>query len=161
MKQKKRKLKDNLDLISLSDKSVEQQAVEQILRASCFLRQEIEEICGQFGLTKSQYFVLRILSAVQPGALARWEIIDKMIEPSPDVTRLIDKLEKEGLVERYRSEEDARMSMSRVTDKGLRLISDINTHIYKYFQSIGDSFTTADCYELIQLCQKMCPGDST
>jgi len=156
---KNENLSDNLNLISDSDKSKEQTAVESILRTSCFLRHEMETICQQFDLTKSQYFVLKILHN-HPDALPRCEIIDKMIEPSPDVTRLIDKLEENGLVERYRSDKDARMSMSRITDRGLELFDRVNTLIYSYFQRIGDLLTEEECFKIAGLCKRICECES-
>jgi len=146
---------EKLDLLAEHQASEEQEAVEQILRTSCFLRHDIESICEKFDLTKSQYFVLKILSGIQPEALPRCEIIDKMIEPSPDVTRLIDRLENLGYVKRFRSKKDARMSMTKITQKGLYLLDEVNSAIYSYFQCIGDMLTKKECLKLSELCKKI------
>mgnify|MGYP006431762905 FL=1 len=148
-------IQNNLDLLVDNAPSEEQEAVEQILRTSCFLRHDIEAICEQFNLTKSQYFVLKILNVIQPDALPRCEIIDKMIEPSPDVTRLIDKLQKLGYVKRFRSNEDARMSMNKITNDGKDLLNQVNSAVYTYFQHIGNMLTKDECIHLSGLCKKI------
>lgn len=155
---KSKKLKENLDFISRKDISEEQKAVENILKTSSLIRHEIGRICELFEISKSQYFVLKILCLTYPTALARGEIIDKMIEPSPDVTRLIDKLEKRELVKRFRSQDDARRSMNRITQDGIELLSKVETRIREYFQHIGEVLCKRECVDLSDLCKRISKG---
>ena len=99
-----------------------QDAVLNLLVASGVLRDKIDSVFGAEGLTGPQYNVLRILRGAQPGGFARCEIAQRLVERAPDVTRLIDRLERQGLVARDRSSEDRRRSVTRITDKGLQLI---------------------------------------
>ena len=99
-----------------------QDAVLNLLVASGVLRDKIDSIFGAEGLTGPQYNVLRILRGAQPDGFARCEIAQRLVERAPDVTRLIDRLERQGLVARDRSSADRRRSVTRITDKGLQLI---------------------------------------
>lgn len=97
-----------------------QEAALNLLVASGHLRDRIEALCEPHGLTESQYNLLRILRGGQPEGYARCEIAQRLVERAPDVTRLIDRLERRGLVVRDRSSTDRRRSVTRITDKGLR-----------------------------------------
>jgi DNA-binding MarR family transcriptional regulator len=82
---------------------------------------------GMIGILKSeelsstQYNVLRILRGA-PEGLPCGEIANRMITRDPDVTRLLDRLEKRGLISRCRENEDRRTVMGRITEKGLELL---------------------------------------
>ena len=100
-----------------------QEAFVSLLVTAGHLRQALDEACQPHGITHDQYNVLRILRGAHPGGHPRREIADRMIERSPDVTRFIGRLERDGLVERYKSDEDRRLSMTRVTAKGLAVLA--------------------------------------
>lgn len=72
-------------------------------------------------LSPTQYNVLRILRG-SPEGLACGEIASRMVTRDPDVTRLLDRLEKRGLVSRCRDNQDRRTVMARISEEGLRLI---------------------------------------
>jgi DNA-binding MarR family transcriptional regulator len=99
-----------------------QQALLNLFVASAEMRGRIEAICQQHGLTFSQYNILRILRGAPPEGHPRSEIIDRMIDRSPDVTRLIDRLERMGLVQRKRSEKDRRVMLHSITISGKELL---------------------------------------
>lgn len=101
---------------------LDQEATLNILVTAYFLRSKHEEIMNKFRLTMPQYNVLRILKGAYPDGYPRCDIITRMIEPAPDVTRIIDRLIKDKLVERFNSDKDKRLSMTRITDKGLKLL---------------------------------------
>src|SRR5689334_18026073 len=88
------------------------------------LRGKVGDVCGRFGITNGQYNVLRILRGAHPDGHPRCEIAKRMIEKAPDVTRLVDRLEAMGFVERARSKDDRRLSIARITPKGLQLLKD-------------------------------------
>lgn len=95
-----------------------QEAMLGLLVASAAVGSELNEICGHNGILASQYNVLRILEGGPPEGYPRCDIIHRMIDRGPDVTRLVDDLEDEGLVDRQRSTEDRRMMMHRITENG-------------------------------------------
>ena len=124
--------------------SLDQEVALNIFVTSYFLRSKHEEIMGKFGLTFPQYNVLRILKGVYPNGHPRCDIISRMIEPAPDVTRIIDRLIKDKLVERFNSDTDKRLSMTRITDKGLKLLAKVKPEI----DSLGSYIsTTLNDYE--------------
>src|SRR6202166_638342 len=83
-----------------------QEAFLNVLAAADHLRAQTERLCAEVGLSASQYNVLRILRGVHPEGHSRCEIARRMIERAPDVTRLVDRLEKRGWGERESSERE-------------------------------------------------------
>jgi DNA-binding MarR family transcriptional regulator len=73
-------------------------------------------------LSPTQYNVLRILRGAREG-LACSEIGARMISRDPDITRLLDRLEKRGLISRSREAKDRRMVLTRITDPGLEILA--------------------------------------
>jgi DNA-binding MarR family transcriptional regulator len=73
-------------------------------------------------LSATQYNVLRILRGA-PQGLPCGEIASRMITRDPDITRLLDRLEKRGLISRWRETKDRRVVMARITSEGLKLLT--------------------------------------
>ena len=82
-------------------------------------------------LTNNQYNVLRILRGSHPAKLACSDIAERMLDRDPDITRLIDRLEKRGLVERLRSRRDRRVVEVGITDNGLALVRGLDAHVQR------------------------------
>ena len=80
-------------------------------------------------LTPNQYNVLRILRGSHPARLACSDIGGRMIARDPDITRLIDRLKRRGLVERIRSRQDRRVVEVGITEKGLAVLRGLDTHV--------------------------------
>lgn len=123
--------------------------------ASSILRDRFEKISVPFGITASQYNVLRILKGIHPEGHPRCEVIKRMVDRAPDITRLIDRLEKQGLVKRDRINEDRRKSITVITEKGLKLVSDIQPFIDKEHRELTKGLNDAECAELSRLIEKM------
>jgi len=119
--------------------NLDQEVSLNIFATSYFLRSKHEEVLRNSGLTMPQYNVLRILNGVYPNGHPRCDIISRMIEPAPDVTRLIDRLLKDKLVERFNSDSDKRLSMTRITEKGMKLLEKVKPEI----DSLGSFISTA------------------
>jgi DNA-binding MarR family transcriptional regulator len=83
-------------------------------------------------LTLNQYNVLRILRGSLPDGLASSEIADRMITRDPDITRLVDRLEKRGLVTRVRGRQDRRIVEVRITGKGQELLNTLDGHVDRF-----------------------------
>ena len=79
-------------------------------------------------LTNNQYNVLRILRGSHPNRLTCSDIADRMIARDPDITRLVDRLEKRGLAKRTRSSEDRRVVEVGITSRGLELVKGLDVH---------------------------------
>ena len=83
---------------------------------------EAEQLVKTAGLTAAQYNVLRILRGAGPVGLACREIGERMISRDPDITRLLDRMEKNGLITRERQSDDRRVVRTCVTPRGLQLL---------------------------------------
>lgn len=87
--------------------------------------QELAVVLRPAGITPEQYHVLRVLSDAGAGGLACSSIAERSVSGDPDVTRLLDRLEKQGWASRAREASDRRVVMARITDEGLRLLQEL------------------------------------
>jgi len=78
-----------------------------------------------------------------------------MVEPAPDVTRLIDRLIKEEYVERFYSDKDRRLSLARITKKGINLLTKINPEVDKFISDYSSSLNKSEKEMLSNLCEKL------
>jgi DNA-binding MarR family transcriptional regulator len=119
------------------------------------VQQELNDICAVEGITPDQYNVLRILRGAQPEGHPRYEIAQRMISRAPDVTRLLDRLQRAGLIERVRSGEDRRLSMSRITPDGLATLDRLDPDVHALHGRVAGRLTRAEQHELVRLCNVM------
>ncbi len=106
--------------------SVATEAFVGLVVAADHVTQLFEAVCKRHGITVDQYNVLRILRGVYPGGHPRSEVTRRLMRRAPDVSRLLDRLERRHLVERSRSMEDRRLSVARITKSGLALLERID-----------------------------------
>src|SRR5262245_3967497 len=106
--------------------SPEQEAHLNIERTAAVLSHAFADALKEHGITPTQYNVLRILRGAGKDGLCRNEVRDRMVAQVPDVTRLLDRLEDAGLIERERSTEDRRQVATRITQKGLDLLGQLD-----------------------------------
>ena len=143
-----RRIKQNSDFESLA-----QEAMLNLFVASAEVRREVEQVCADYDLSFAHYNILRILRGVHPEGHPRCEIIERMLDPSPDVTRLMDKLVDRGVVERKRSEEDRRMTIHQITSQGLDLLERVQPHITEVQNRFGRRVADRDLEHLIRICE--------
>ena len=91
------------------------------MRTTDLLSRGLVRIMKTEDISPTQYNVLRILRGA-PAGLACGEIANRMITRDPDVTRLLDRLEKRDLISRCRETKDRRTVMARITPEGLKLL---------------------------------------
>jgi len=101
-----------------------------LLQAADALGQEAEHLLKAAGLTGAQYNVLRILRGAEPAGLPCRGIADRMISHDPDMTRLLDRMEKRGLITRVRQADDRRVVKTRVTAPGLSLLKTLDRPVH-------------------------------
>lgn len=135
--------------------SVEQEIVLNLLVSANYLHSELDAICNRFKITLAQFNVLRILKGTHPNGYPRGEIIRRMVEPAPDVTRLIDRLIKEDFVERYNSKDDRRLSLARITKKGIALLTKINPEVDSFLLNYSSTLTKSEKEILSNLLEKL------
>ena len=109
--------------------SLEEEAFLNLQRTTAQLSQAMTELLKEHDLTQTQYNVLRILRGAGTAGLTAGEIGERMITRDPDVTRLLDRLERRGLVERWRCTEDRRVVWTRITDAGRDAIAPLDTPV--------------------------------
>lgn len=106
--------------------SLEERIFITLLKVADSLGQEAEQLTRTAELTGTQYNVLRILRGAGPEGLACRGIGDRMITHDPDITRLLDRMEKRGLIARERQEDDRRVVKARITPRGLALLKPLD-----------------------------------
>ena len=99
------------------------EALLSVLRTAAVVQRVTAQVVEPSGITVQQYNVLRILRGAGRGGLCRNEIRERLVAQVPDVTRLLDRLEQSGLVERERAEQDRRLMTTRITKAGLALLA--------------------------------------
>ncbi|HKT46825.1 MAG TPA: MarR family transcriptional regulator [Candidatus Acidoferrales bacterium] len=97
-----------------------------LLKTADALNLEIEQLMKSSGLTAVQYNVLRILRGAEPEGLACRQIGDRMISHDPDMTRLLDRMEKRHLITRERQTDDRRVVKTRITPQGLEILKTLD-----------------------------------
>ena len=102
--------------------SLEEEVLVALVRtADVALRPEVELLKSR-SLSPTQYNVLRILRGAGPGGLSCREVAERMVTREPDLTRLLDRLERRGLIARGREAKDRRVVVTRITREGLGVL---------------------------------------
>jgi DNA-binding MarR family transcriptional regulator len=102
--------------------STSQEAILGLLMVADRLKREVAVVTDPLGITHQQYNVLRILKGAGLDGLATLSIAERMVERTPGITRLIDRLERKALVRRERCPEDRRLVRCHITPEGLELL---------------------------------------
>ena len=104
--------------------TLEEEVFVALARTTDQLARRLEPVLKAAEISPTQYNVLRILRGA-PEGLTCSEVGGRMISRDPDITRLMDRLEKRGLVSRYRDSKDRRMVLTRITQAGLSLLAQL------------------------------------
>jgi DNA-binding MarR family transcriptional regulator len=142
-----------------------QEALLALIVAASELRTKMDRILGAFGITGEQYNILRILKGAGEEGHPCGEIGNRMMDRSPDVTRRIDTLEKQGFVERTRSIGDRRVVNVKITTKGTSLLDSISPELHAFEKAVSNNLSEAQLHELATLCENLiefpnCPPQS-
>src|ERR1700738_3634380 len=104
----------------------EDRAFIALQKAADKLALQAEQLLKSNGLTGAQYNVLRILRGAEPQGLACSSIAERMISHDPDITRLLDRMEKRNLITRRRQSDDRRVVKTRITSTGLESLKHLD-----------------------------------
>jgi DNA-binding MarR family transcriptional regulator len=107
---------------------LEEQVYVELLRTGDTLSRGIVQVLKTADLSSTQYNVLRILRGARE-SLPCGEIANRMITRDPDITRLLDRLERRGLISRSRETQDRRMVLARITVAGMRLLDRLDVPV--------------------------------
>lgn len=134
--------------------SMEQEVYLNVLRTADALAREFDELFKRFELSSPLYNVLRILRGAGDEGLGCSDIGQRMIARDPDVTRLLDRLEKRGLATRSRGQIDRRCVRSRITPAALELLSRLDEPIAELHRKQLAHLSHQDMHTLIELLER-------
>lgn len=106
--------------------SLEEEVILNLARTAEHVSSRLTGVLKGADLTLTQYNALRILRGAGAEGLACGEIGERMVTKDSDITRLLDRLEKMGLITRERLETDRRVVVTRITDEGLSLLTELD-----------------------------------
>jgi Transcriptional regulators len=134
---------------------IEQEAFVALQRTADLLIQEVTAVLKPFGISPTQYNVLRILRGAGEAGLPCGEIANRMVTRDPDITRLLDRLEIRSLVARTREKRDRRVITARITPQGLALLEELEQPVadltVRQFANLGRN----EVQELIELLDRL------
>jgi DNA-binding MarR family transcriptional regulator len=130
-----------------------QDAVTSILRAASHLRRLSAPLFDRHDVTPQQYNVLRILRGAGLEGLPTLDIAEKMIEQTPGITRLLDRLERKKLVRRERPSENRRQVLCYITKPGLDLLQELDTPVRNQDNQALHRLNESQIEDLIRLLE--------
>jgi DNA-binding MarR family transcriptional regulator len=130
--------------------SAEESLYVDLLRTCDLLSRRLAGALKPSDLSPTQYNVLRILRGAKE-ALPCGEIASRMITRDPDITRLLDRMEKRGLVARNRETKDRRMVLTRITPEGLKVLGQLDGPIQEAHRAQLGHLGRARLQELAEL----------
>lgn len=109
--------------------SLEEEVILNLARTAEYVLSRGAEVFKQADLTPTQYNALRILRGAGTEGLTCGEISERMVTKDSDITRLLDRLEKRGLISRERPENNRRVVLARITEEGLSVLAELDSHV--------------------------------
>ena len=134
---------------------LEEETSLNIVRTADLLMQRLGDILKPHGLSATQYNVLRILRGAGKDGASCKEIGSRMVTRDPDITRLMDRLEKRGLLSRDRAKEDRRVVTHRLTAAGLDLVNRLDAPVEEAHENAMKHMSKAKLRELIGLLEEL------
>lgn len=135
------------------------EALLGLMLANATIESMLDEAFQGTGLTQPQYNVLRILNGAHPGAHPRGEIARRMVRRAPDLTRMLDRLVRMGLVEREKGDRDHRQSLARITGKGRALLDQLHPRVQQMHHLLANRMSAPEAQQLADLLEKVYGSD--
>ena len=136
-------------------RSAAQEATISVLRTADVVRRRLSGVIEPHGITLQQYNVLRILRGAGARPLTTSDIGERLIEQTPGVTRLLDRLEAKGLIRRERSADDRRVVNSWISESGGRLLQEMDAAIDSADEEAVGSLTEEEISQLVRLLEQV------
>ena len=134
--------------------SIEEEALLNLLRTSDLLHRAFHRKTRDWGVTSTQYNVLRILRGSHPNGLTCSAIGERMITADPDITRLLARLKTLKLIRQRRDKQDRRVVWTQISDSGLQLLKEMDPVILKAPRELLGHLNKAELAELIRLLEQ-------
>ncbi|MFM8476458.1 MAG: MarR family winged helix-turn-helix transcriptional regulator [Planctomycetaceae bacterium] len=135
--------------------SAEQEAFLNLWRTYDCLKAVEDELFSQHQLSAQQYNALRLLRSAYPNSLQTLALGRRLISRCPDTTRMLDRLEQRGLVERGRRSENRRVVDVRITQEGLSLLEAMQDDVQQMHQRQLGHLTSTQLQELTRLLKQL------
>lgn len=133
--------------------SVEEEAFLNLMRSADCLQRAFHRKTRDWGLTATQYNVLRILRGAHPNGLTCSAIGSRMITAEPDITRLLTRLKSQGFIEQKRDDHDRRVVWTRITTIGLDLLARMDPVIQRVPIELLGHMRPEELQEMIRLLE--------
>ena len=132
-----------------------QEAILGLYRTADLLQRTFAQIVEPRGISLQQYNVLRILRGAGKQGIPTLDIADRMIEKTPGITRLLDKLEAKHLVRRERCPDDRRQVLCWITPRGLQLLAGLDRPLTSAGEKVAQPLKSFELQTLIALMEKI------
>jgi DNA-binding MarR family transcriptional regulator len=140
---------------SCPSEQLEAQLFVALLKTADSLSQQTEQLIKSATLTSAQYNVLRILRGAEPEGLPCRAIGERMISRDPDMTRMLDRMEKRELITRNRETEDRRVVKTRITPEGLKLLKKLDQPVRELHKKQFEHMSAARLKTLSELLEEV------
>ena len=134
--------------------SLEEEALLNLLRTADFMHRAFHLKTRSWGVTSTQYNVLRILRGAHPNGLTCSAIGDRMITAEPDITRILARLKALKLIHQHRDRNDRRVVLTLISPSGLELLRQMDPIIERIPIDLFDHMGRADITKLIALLEQ-------
>ena len=135
--------------------SVAQEGVVSVMRTADLLRRRMAALVEPYGITVQQFNVLRILRGGGPDGLPTLDVGARMVEETPGITRLLDRLEAKRLVRRQRCPKDRRQHLCWITQEGLDLLASLDEPVVKHSHDVLKGLNRQEQSDLIRLLDQV------
>jgi len=133
--------------------SLQAEVFLNLVRTADALSRGMEEILKLGGLSPTQYNVLRILRGAGEQGLCCREVGERMIARDPDITRLVDRLERRGFLTRNRDSKDRRVITVRITPSGQKVLKDLDEPMAEHNRKLLSHMDKGDLRKLSELLE--------
>lgn len=137
-----------------------QKASINLIYTNNWLTTKQKKFFAEHAITLQQFNVLRILRGQYPGSISTSAIRGRMLDRSSDASRIVDRLTKQGLVEKKICPTDKRLVDVTISEKGLKLLEKIDQSIDELDETVGN-LTVEEAQELNRLLDKIRSIDDT
>ncbi len=138
-----------------SFRTPQEEALLNLMATQSWVSHEIGRMMSAYRITPAQYNVLRILRGSHPQRLTCGEIRERLIDKTPDVTRLLDRMLKHGWITRRRSRRDRRVVEVGITPVGLELLEQMDGPVERFIDHMTRHLSDEEAKTLSALLEKM------
>lgn len=134
--------------------SLHDEAFLNLVRTSAQLQHALHLQLKPYGITETQYNSLRILRGAGSSGLTCAEIGERLVSHDPDITRLVERLQRQGLVHRERGEKDRRVVLTRITAAGLDRLKEVDPVVNSTVLALLAHLSSSELKTMISLLER-------